>query len=403
AGGRGEIGPRRGSLRRALVVTQVALAVLLVAGALLIVRTLGEMTRVDPGFRAEGVTTLRLWAPTRAGFEPAQRRELLQRAIDAAAAAPGVERAGAALKLPLTGASFSAGLRVEGRETPPGERPDVCWRVVSAGYFDTLGIPLRAGRQFAADEPASGPLVGLVNETLARRIFPGEDPIGRRIATGLDAESDWVTIVGVVGDTPQENVHVAAVPELYRPLAQPNRFGAETLALVVRTGAGFAPAALRENLRRVSPELVMESEMPMRALLRRATARERLLGSLLAGFGALALVLAGIGIHGVLALLVAERRREMGIRLAVGATASDLRALVARHGAAQATLGTALGLAGALALGRLLRGWLWQVSPADPWSLAGAVAALFAVAAVAAWLPARRAARLDPATVLRES
>jgi len=263
---------------------------------------------------------------------------------------------------------------------------------------------LRTGRWFAADEPASGPLVGVVNETLARQLFPGEDPIGRRVATGLDVErdADWVTIVGVVADTPQEALNVPVRPELYRPLVQPNRFGNETLALAVRTGAGFSMAALRERLRRVSPELVIDAEQPMSALLRRATARERLLGALLAGFGTLALGLAAIGIHGVLALLVAERRREMGIRLAVGATAADLRALVARHGAAQAAAGAALGVAGALAMGRALGGWLWQVSPADPWSLAGALAALAVAASLAVWLPARRAARVDPVTVLRD-
>jgi putative ABC transport system permease protein len=365
AGGRGALGPRRGGLRRALVVAQVALAVLLVAGALLIVRTLDRLTRIDPGFRADGVTTMRLWTPTRVDVPQAERRDLLARAIEAAAATPGVESAGAVLKLPLTGASFSAGLRVEGREVPSNEQPDVSWRVVGGDYFATMGVALRAGRWFAADEPATGPLVGVVNETLARQLFPGADPIGRRVATGLDVErdADWVTIVGVVADTPQEALNVPARPELYRPLAQPNRFGNETLALAVRTGPGFSIAALRERLRGVSPELVMDAEQPMSALLRRATARERLLGALLAGFGALALGLAAIGIHGVLALLVAERRREMGIRLAVGATAADLRALVARHGATQAAAGAAIGLAGALALGRALGGWLWQVSP----------------------------------------
>jgi putative ABC transport system permease protein len=402
---RGSVGAKSRRLRAGLVVTQAGLAVLMVAGALLIVRTLGGLLSIDPGFRAEQVTTLRLWTPSRADFPPAQRRELLDRAVAAAAETPGVASAGAILKLPLTGAGFSAGMRVEGQTFPPGQDPDVVWRVVTADYFSTLGIPLRAGRYFTPAE--SEEPVAIVNETLARRFWPEQDAIGhsaigRRIETGLDGRQVWTRVVGVVGDTPQDSLRTPARPEMYRPLLQNNRFGSETVALAVRYGPGFELADLRANLRAVSPELVLESDVPLAEVLRRATARERLLGSLLGLFGGLALLLAGIGLYGVLTLLVAERRRELGIRLAVGATSRDLVALVLRRGAAHAALGAVLGLAAALALGRTLSAWLWQVSPADPLSLAGAVAALFVIAGLAAVLPARRAARTEPASVLRE-
>ncbi len=402
AASRGAIGAAPNRLRSTLVVTQAALAVLLVAGALLLARTLGRLVAIDPGFDPAGVLTIRLWVPSRADFPPPRRAALLAQAVDAAAATPGVATAGAILKLPLSGASFSAGARVEGRTFAPGEQPDVCWRVVTADYFRTLRIPIVAGRAFAPADDGPGPLVGVVNQTLARLLWPGEDPIGRHLATGLDSRQDWVTVIGVVGDTPQQNLITPARPELYRPLLQENRFGSETVALAVRTGPGFSSEALRSRLRAVSPELVLESDLPLARLLARATGRERLLGALLGVFGGLALLLAGVGLYGVLAMLVAERRREMGVRLAVGATARDLAALVLRRGAAQAALGALIALPLALAGGRLLRGWLWQVSPADPWSLGGAVAALALVAAVASWLPARRAARTDPATVLRE-
>jgi putative ABC transport system permease protein len=400
AGGRGALGVEQGRLRSALVVAQAALAVALVACSLLVTRTLMRMTAVDPGFDAENVTTLRLWAPSSADAE--RRAAILAAAVEAAAATPGVESAGAILKLPLTGTGFSAGLSVDGRDFPPNENPDVCWRAVEGDYFRTLGIALRAGRTFTDADAGAGPLLAVVNETLARQMWPREDPIGRRVRTGLDHATEWVTVVGVVADTPQDSLTLPAQAEMYRPLRQPNRFGNSTVALAARVGPGFSVGPLREALRAVSPELVVEEPQPLADLLRRATARERLLGGLLALFGGLALTLAGLGLHGVLALLVAERRREMGIRLAIGATARDLARNVLGRGVGQAALGAALGLAVALALGRALRAWLWNVSPADPVSLAVAAAALLAVAALAAWLPARRAARLDPAIVLRE-
>ena len=399
-GSRGAAGAGKGRLRAALVVAQSALAVLLVGSSLLIGHTLVRMIRVDPGFDARHVTSLRLWPPSH--LTPTARAEVLGRAVEAAAAAPGVESSGAVLKLPLTGTGFSAGLHVEGRELPPGEQPDVVWRLVAGNYFRTLSIPLRSGRVFEPADAGSSDLVAIVNETLERQLWPGESALGRRIRTGLDSLDGWVRIVGVVGDTRQAGVTEPVHPEMYRPLAQPNRSGDTTLALVVRTGAGFSAASLRRSLTEVASGLVIEDAEPLSELVRRSTGRERLLGALLGVFGALALTLAGLGLYGVLALLVAERRREMGIRLAVGATAGNLQLLVVRQGLLYAALGLAVGLPASLALAKLFRSWLWQVSPADPWSFGGAVAALALVATLAVWIPARRAARTDPAIVLRD-
>ena len=401
AAARGALGPSRSRLRTALVVAQAAVAALLVVSALLVARSLARLVAVDPGFDANGVVTTRLWAPSRSDFPRERRAELLERAVAAAKTAPGVADAGGILKLPLTGASFSAGLTIDGIPFEEGEEPDVCWRVVTDDYFTTLGIPLVAGRGFAPAD-TRGELVALVNRTLALRFWPGESAVGRRIRTGLDAESGWVTIVGVVGDTPQTDLVTPAAPEMYRPLGQPNRFGSETVVLAVRTSPGFSAEVLRERVRSVSPELVLDDDVPLANVVRKATANERLLGTLLASFGLVALILAGIGLYGVLALLVAERRRELGLRMAVGATSRDLGAYVVRRAALQALLGAAIGLPAALAAGRLLRAWLHEISPSDPWSLGGAVAALAAAALAASWLPARRAARTDPATVLRD-
>jgi len=399
---RGSIGERRFSPRAALVVAQTALAVVLVAGALLLGRTLLQMIAVDPGFAAERALALRLWLPSSGELSPAERRSILSRAVDAARTVPGVEAAGASLKLPLTGSGFSAGLRVEGREFPAGQEPDVLWRAATPGYFATLGARSIAGRDFTTGDDARSAPVAIVNESLARRFWPGESALGKRIRTGIDGEETWVTVVGVVGDMRQLDLVRPVWPEMYRPLAQESLFSAQTMALVVRTGRGFSLADLRQSLRRTSPHLVLDPAESMSRILRRATDRERLLGSLIGLFGALSLLLAGIGLHGVLALVVASRRREMGLRLAVGATARDLGMLVLRRGLRQAAIGAALGLVIALACGRLIASWLWRVSPEDPLSLGGAVAALLAVALVASWLPARRAALTDPARVLRD-
>lgn len=402
AGGLGTTGVRRERLRSTLVVVQAALALVLVASTLLMARSLARVSSIAVGFDAEGVSTVRLWLPTGPEIAPERRARTLGEAVATAATAPGVMRAGAALKLPLTGGGISAGLTVDGRAVPEGQEPDVSWRVVAGDYFETLGIPLVAGRRFVPADDGASELVALINQTLARQIFPGEDPLGRRIRTGLDLEDGFVTVVGVVGDTPHTALTAPTLPEMYRPLGQHNRFGSETMALAVRTAPGFSVPALRERLRAVAPEMVLEPQVPLADIVRRTTARERLLGGLLALFGGLALLLAGLGLYGVLALVVSERQREMGIRLAVGASAGDLRRMVLRRAAAQALLGLALGLPATLAATRLLRSWLWQISPADPWSLLGAALVLALVTLLAASLPARRAAKLSPSAVLRE-
>lgn len=398
---RGAIGDRRGVLRGALVVTQAAVAVVLIAGAFLLGRTLQRLIDVDPGFDARNAVSIRLWLPKGGELDESARRALLDRAIDAARSVPGVESAGGTLKLPLTGSGISAGARVEGQNFAPSQEPDVAWRTVTPGYFETLRIARLEGRTFT-DADRRGEPVAIVNRTLAHRLWPDQSALGKRLATGIDGENSWTTVVGVVADTPQIDLTTPVAPEMYRPLTQPSLFGAETIALVARTGPGFSLAALERALRAQSPLLVLDPAAPVDKVLADATRRERLLGTLIGSFGGLALLLAGVGLHGVLTLLVAGRRRELGLRLAVGATAHDLGALVMRCGVAHAAVGASIGLVIALALGRTIGSRLSQVSPADPLSLGGAVTVLLVVALLASWLPARRAARIDPAVVLHE-
>ena len=399
---RGAAGGPRSRLRTTLVVAQVALAVVLVAGALLLTRTLSKLLAVDVGFRSERVLTAGLLLPAADGADPSVRRESLERAVAAAAAAPGVESAGGVQRLPLTGAGISAGLEREGDPFEPRHEPDARWRTVSGDYFRTLGIRLRAGRLFGPQDRAGAEPVAIVNEALARRLWPGQDAIGRRCRTGLDGEDLWVTVVGVVADTPATKITERPGPELYRPLAQPNLYGSERLVLAVRTGPGFSVEALRRALREAAPALVIEPERRLTDLIADATHRERVLGRLLTAFGGLALVLAALGLHGLLTLIVTERTRELGVRLAIGAAASDLVTGVLRRAAGHTLAGAALGLLAAFALARGLREWLWGIAPHDPLSLGGAVLALGAVCALAATLPALRVARIDPAAVLRQ-
>jgi predicted permease len=400
-GARGSAGPDRGRGRALLVGLEIALAVVLVSSTALLMRSLLALESADPGFRSRGAVVARLSLPAAAGVDGAARRAILDRAVAAAAQAPGVAAAGGVLKLPLSGASYSANATVEGREVTPSSAPDVCWRVVTPGYFAAMGIALEAGREVAAGDRAGAPPVAWVNATLARSFWPGESALGRRLRTGLDGE-EFVTVAGVVADTPQESPALPARPEMYRPLTQENRYGGEVLALVARTGPGFSWNRLQAALAAAAPGLVVDRQRPLADLVRSATSPHRLLGTLLGAFAALALALAALGLHGLMALVVAERRREFGVRLAVGATARQIFALVFARAGRPALAGAAAGLAAAFAVGRALSSWLYRVAPWDPWSLGATLVLLAGAAFVAGWFPAWRAAATDPIAALHE-
>jgi putative ABC transport system permease protein len=399
-GGRGGDGPRHGSLRKALVVAEIALALVLLAGAGLLIRSFQQLQRLDTGMQAKGVLTLRLTLPE--AKYPAQEsivafhRGLLERI----AALPGVEAAGMINMLPLVQSGFNGDVNVEGRpEFAPGQSPLVEYRAVSPDYFRALGVPLIAGRFFnAADQGGAMPAV-IINSALARALFPDEDAVGRRINSGV---SDWVTIVGVVGDVRQSGLTVAARPELYLPYAQAGGM-VQSAGFVVRAqGDPLALAgAVRGAVHELDPAQPLYSVRTMEDVLGLAVADRRLNMLLLGLFAALAMVLAAVGIYGVMSYTVSQSTREIGIRMALGAERSDIVKLIVGQGAMLTGIGIAIGVGASMGLAQLIGSLLYGVSASDPLTYAVMVAALTCVALLACYVPARRATRVDPMIALR--
>ena len=388
--------------RQRLVAAELAFAVIVLVGALLLVRSLASLSKVDPGFEAVSVTTAAVRLPAASYPEQAHLAAFYDRFAGELAALPGVEAAALTRQLPLTVDGWSSDFAVEGR----GREEygiEVVHREVTSGYFGTLRVPLLAGEGFTGKEDPEGNPVVLVNETLARKYFPGESPIGQRIAFDRypDETSTWRTIVGVVGDERQASPARPPRPEIFAPLGQDTTRG---IYLVVRSSlpAATLVPSLRASLAVLDPDLPLADIRPMTEVVADSMARERFLLVLFALFAGLAVVLASLGVYGVTAEAAAARRREAGLRLAVGARAREVVALMLRRQLPAALAGVAAGLLGAYGLGRTMEGLLFGISSSDPASFGMAVGLLALVGLVAAWLPAHRLGRVDPLTVLRE-
>jgi predicted permease len=308
--------------------------------------------------------------------------------------------------VPIGGDTWRAGFAVEGRPDPePADVPRAIIRTASASYLDAMGIPLVGGRTFDERDRKGAPDVVLVNQSLARRLWPEADPVGARIRLGgMSSDEPWRTVVGVFGDARQSDPVEPVGPEMLFPQAQDPVAWWKGTTLVVRTAK--EPRAVAEDVtarvRAEAPELPITRVRTMRELLSEAVAQERLDALLMALLSAVALALAVGGIYGVMAYAVGRRAHEIGVRMALGARAGEVQAMVLGDGMRLGLSGAALGLAGAFALSRVLRGLLHGVSPTDPATFAGVGVLLLAVAALASFVPARRASRLDPSAILRE-
>jgi predicted permease len=404
-GGRSSSSKASGRLRGALVVFEVAVSLVLLVGAGLMMKSLVRMLDVDPGFRAENLLTMRVnLTPQRFrdDADGSQRAAFVEELLRRAAALPGVEGAAAVNSLPLSGDGGTGTPAVEGRPAPAAGWSEAHLRTVSANYFGVMGVPVRAGRAFDERDRVGAPRVVLVNQTFVERNFPGEDPTGHRLSFKFTQGQPPFEIVGVVGDEKIKSLDAQTTPVIYFPMLQ----AADTsTGLVVRTTSDPAAltGALRAELRALDASAPLFGVRTMERLIADSPAAfmRRYPAYLIGIFAAVALVLASVGIYGVISYMVSQRTRELAIRAALGARRRDLLGLVLRQGLGLALAGVGLGLLGALALSRLLASQLYGVSAADPAVYAGVSLLLVAVALVACLVPARRATRVDPMVALR--
>ena len=391
-------GPGQRRIRAALVVAEVAIAVVLTIGAGLLLRSFVSVLTVNPGFQADRLLTLQISVPPR--YTTAEHRrsfyaDLFQR-LDAL---PGVVRAGGTTRLPLGSTNVSTKIVVEGRSVPTAELPEVEFRRAIHRYFDTMGIPVLRGRGFDDRDGAASPPVAVVNETFARRHFPGEEVIGRRIQFGT-AGGTWTTIIGVIGDVRHSGLEATPAAEVYvNYLQNPpvNPF------LVLRTSVEPASLAeaVRRELRGLDREIAAYDVRPMTQVRAESVSQRRFILTLVVVFGVLALVMAAVGVFGVMELSVSERTAEIGVRLALGARPADVMRSIMVQCLSLTALGMLLGAAAALLLRPVLAAQLFGISAIDVPTLAAVAAVLLASAALAAYLPARRAMRIDPVAALR--
>jgi predicted permease len=311
------------------------------------------------------------------------------------------------LNLPLTAALGDLGIQIEGRETPEGVRQRRAnWQVVTPGYFDAVGMRVVRGRAIAQEDRREAPGVVVVNEAAVRLHWPDRDPVGTRLKLGRTATT-WLTVIGVVNDVRQASLRDGPEPEIYLAHAQTELFGGpmRSLAVVIRSTNDARTVArdVRDAVRALDPLIPVRAVTTMREVRQASTSMSTFVWLLLTAFAAVGLVVAALGVYAVMAYWVAERRRELGVRMALGATTGRVVLLVLQQGAAAAGIGIVLGVAGGLALGRFLGALLYQVSPADPLAIASACALATVAALLASYIPAHRAARADPIAALRAS
>ncbi len=406
--GRGATGnPRRHRVRALLVVSEVALSLVLLVGAGLMIRSFARLLAVDPGFKADHVLTAFVSLPPSKYPKREEQAAFFDRLIDRLRTLPGVSAAGVVTDIPLFGGS-STGLEIDGHPAPlPGQRPLTEYRMISPDYFAAMGMSLVKGRAFSRHDTEDGPGVAIINETVAARFFAGEEPIGKRI--GLSGNPrDWREIVGVVRDVRNYGLDADVKPEVCVPFVQnaPGYLAGVASAMTVVVRSTNDPSALtnalREQVQALDKDQPISEIRTMESYLSESMAQRRFNMFLLGAFAALALILAAVGIYGVISYTVTQRTHEMGIRIALGARGTDIFKLVFGQAMLTTVGGIVIGLGAALGLTRLLQNLLYHVTATDPLVFASITLLLLLVAMAAAYLPARRAMKVNPITALRE-
>jgi putative ABC transport system permease protein len=401
----------RDRVRSVLVVFEIALALMLMAGAGLLIRSALVVSHLNPGFDAADLVVGRVGLPDAIYGDPRVARQTFERMIASSAALPGVQSAATVSRAPLAGGGSSNGLLAEGEALDVSNLINAQLQIVSPGYLSTVRVPLKAGRGFTEQDTRDNTLVTIVNETLARTMWPGENPIGKRFAcceAGPKGRMDpvWHQVVGVVGDVRAQGLDRQVQPEFYIPMAQmpPSAWDwiGRTMDLVVRTRGGAFPANdLRTTVASIAPGVPIYGLSTMQQKIAGTLAESHFDTFLLAIFAAIALLLSSVGIYGVLSYVVAQSTRDIGIRMALGATPALVMRGVISYGLRLTSVGLALGLAGTLGATRVLSSFLYGIRPTDAITLAAASLILAAVAMTASYLPARRATRVDPMVALR--
>jgi putative ABC transport system permease protein len=400
-GSRTGTGADRARSRRALVVAEVAVSLALLVGALLLTRSFARMERADPGFDAAGVLTLRLSLPESRYSTDSSVARFHEQLHAGLRALPGVASSASVLTAPLADQNSFTNITVEGQPAPPGQAMHAHRQSITPDYFAVMRIPLVTGRVFTTADDASAPKVAIVTAVLARNRWPNSSAVGKRFKLGqADSNEEWITVIGVARDIKQFGIRGGTAEGIYLPFAQsPPRTATITLRVAGEPTALAAPA--RRLIHTLDPELAVFGVESLQQILARAIWQPRLQAVLVGAFAVIALVLAAVGIYGVVSYAVAQRTREIGVRMALGAPRSRVLRLVLAQGVRLTLAGVALGLIGSFAGARLLQGLLYGVSARDPVTFVGVPALLVLVAVTACYLPARRAASVDPAIALR--
>jgi predicted permease len=399
--GRTTAGLHQGRLRSTLIVAELALTIILLVGAGLLMQTAVRLQRTDPGLRPDHVLVMDVSLPAAGYHEPQQKVAFYRETLERVRALPGVRQAGLVNDLPMRGwTSFN--FTIEGRPAPPpGEVPEALERVVSPGYFQAMAIPLLRGRTFSDNDGPTTPPVAMVNQALVNRYLRGVDPVGHRIRPGgPESSAPWYRIVGVVGDVRQLGIDAGPKPEFYKLYAQ-DPWPEMTLAVRTESDPMGLAVAVKEQIWTADPNLPIFGVARMTQVLSDSLWPSRILASLEGTFAILALIMASVGLYGVISQAVTLRQHEFGVRLALGAEPAQILRLVLSQGLKLILVGLGIGLLGAAALTRSLSALLHQVSPTDPWTFAPVSLLLTVVGLTACWLPARRAAQVDPMVALR--